>query len=720
MAGREYPLERTRNIGIMAHIDAGKTTLTERILYYTGVNYKIGDTHEGTATMDWMEQEQERGITITSAATTCHWTLEEKTKVKPGAEEHRINIIDTPGHVDFTVEVERSLRVLDGAVGVFCAKGGVEPQSENVWRQADTYNVPRMAFINKMDILGANFYGAVDQIKTRLGKNAICLQLPIGKENDFQGIIDLFEMQAYIYNDDKGDDITVTDIPDDMKDEAELYHSELVEKICELDDDLMMMYLEGEEPSVDEMKAVLRKATCECTAVPVCCGSAYRNKGVQKLLDAILEFMPAPTDIPAIKGTDMDGNEVERHSSDDEPFAALAFKIMADPFVGKLAFFRVYSGTLNSGSYVLNATKGKKERVGRILQMHANKREELDKVYSGDIAAAVGFKATATGDTICDEQHPVILESMEFPEPVIELAIEPKTKAGQGKMGEALAKLAEEDPTFRAHTDQETGQTIIAGMGELHLEIIVDRLLREFKVEANVGAPQVAYKEAFTKAVEVDSKYAKQSGGRGQYGHCKVKFEPLEANCDKFDYDPKANILINDPPTLLFESTVVGGAIPKEYIPAVGEGIQEAAQAGILAGFPVLGVHATVYDGSYHEVDSSEMAFHIAGSMAFKDAMAKAGAVLLEPIMKVEVTMPEEYMGDVIGDINSRRGRIEGMDDIGGGKIVRGFVPLAEMFGYSTDLRSKTQGRGNYSMFFEKYEQVPKSVQEKIIANKAK
>jgi len=720
LAGREYPLERTRNIGIMAHIDAGKTTLTERILYYTGVNYKIGDTHEGTATMDWMEQEQERGITITSAATTCHWTLEEKTKVKPGAEEHRINIIDTPGHVDFTVEVERSLRVLDGAVGVFCAKGGVEPQSENVWRQADTYNVPRMAFINKMDILGANFYGAVDQIKTRLGKNAICLQLPIGKENDFQGIIDLFEMQAYIYNDDKGDDITVTDIPDDMKDEAELYHSELVEKICELDDDLMMMYLEGEEPSVDEMKAVLRKATCECTAVPVCCGSAYRNKGVQKLLDAILEFMPAPTDIPAIKGTDMDGNEVERHSSDDEPFAALAFKIMADPFVGKLAFFRVYSGTLNSGSYVLNATKGKKERVGRILQMHANKREELDKVYSGDIAAAVGFKATATGDTICDEQHPVILESMEFPEPVIELAIEPKTKAGQGKMGEALAKLAEEDPTFRAHTDQETGQTIIAGMGELHLEIIVDRLLREFKVEANVGAPQVAYKEAFTKAVEVDSKYAKQSGGRGQYGHCKVKFEPLEANCDKFDYDPKANILINDPPTLLFESTVVGGAIPKEYIPAVGEGIQEAAQAGILAGFPVLGVHATVYDGSYHEVDSSEMAFHIAGSMAFKDAMAKAGAVLLEPIMKVEVTMPEEYMGDVIGDINSRRGRIEGMDDIGGGKIVRGFVPLAEMFGYSTDLRSRTQGRGNYSMFFEKYEQVPKSVQEKIIANKAK
>jgi elongation factor G len=704
----------------MAHIDAGKTTLTERILYYTGVNYKIGDTHEGTATMDWMEQEQERGITITSAATTCHWTLEKETKPMPGALEHRINIIDTPGHVDFTVEVERSLRVLDGAVGVFCAKGGVEPQSENVWRQADTYNVPRMAFINKMDILGANFYGAVEQIRTRLGKNAIVLQLPIGKEDEFKGIIDLFEMKAYIYNDDKGDNITVTDDLGDMKDDAELYRSELIEKICELDDDLMMMYLEGEEPSVEEMKKVLRKATCECAAIPVCCGSAYRNKGVQKLLDAILEYMPAPTDIPPIKGTDLEGNEVVRHSSDDEPFSALAFKIMADPFVGKLAFFRVYSGTMNSGSYVLNATKDKKERVGRILQMHANKRAELEKVYSGDIAAAVGFKFTGTGDTICDEQHPVILESMEFPEPVIELAIEPKTKAGQGKMGEALAKLAEEDPTFRAHTNQETGQTIIAGMGELHLEIIVDRLLREFKVEANVGAPQVAYKEAFTKAVEVDSKYAKQSGGRGQYGHCKVKFEPMEANCEKFDFDPKANILINDPPTLLFESTVVGGAIPKEYIPAVGEGIQEAAQAGILGGFPVLGVHATVYDGSYHEVDSSEMAFHIAGSMAFKDAMAKAAPVLLEPIMKVEVTMPEEYMGDVIGDLNSRRGRVEGMDDIGGGKIVRAFVPLSEMFGYSTDLRSKTQGRGNYSMFFEKYEPVPKNVQEKVLAAKAK
>ncbi len=720
MAGREYPLERTRNIGIMAHIDAGKTTLTERILYYTGVNYKIGDTHEGTATMDWMEQEQERGITITSAATTCHWTLEKETKPMEGALEHRINIIDTPGHVDFTVEVERSLRVLDGAVGVFCAKGGVEPQSENVWRQADTYNVPRMAFINKMDILGANFYGAVEQIRTRLGKNAIILQLPIGKEDDFKGIIDLFEMKAYIYNDDKGDDITVTDDLGDMKDDAELYRAELIEKICELDDDLMMMYLEGEEPSVEDMKKVLRRATCECTAVPVCCGSAYRNKGVQKLLDAILEYMPAPTDIPAIKGVDLEGNEIERHSSDEEPFSALAFKIMADPFVGKLAFFRVYSGTMNAGSYVLNATKDKKERVGRILQMHANKRAELDKVYSGDIAAAVGFKFTTTGDTICDEQHPVILESMEFPEPVIELAIEPKTKAGQGKMGEALAKLAEEDPTFRAHTNPETGQTIIAGMGELHLEIIVDRLLREFKVEANVGAPQVAYKEAFTKAVEVDSKYAKQSGGRGQYGHCKVRFEPVEANCEKFEVDPKANVLINDPPVLLFESTVVGGAIPKEYIPAVGEGIQEAAQAGILGGFPVLGIHANVFDGSFHEVDSSEMAFHIAGSMAFKDAMQKASPVLLEPIMKVEVTMPEEYMGDVIGDLNSRRGRVEGMEDIGGGKMVKAFVPLAEMFGYSTDLRSRTQGRGNYSMFFEKYEPVPKNVQDKVLSAKAK
>ena len=700
MAGREYPLERTRNIGIMAHIDAGKTTLTERILYYTGVNYKIGDTHEGTATMDWMEQEEERGITITSAATTCHWTLEENCKPKKGALEHRINIIDTPGHVDFTVEVERSLRVLDSAVGVFCAKGGVEPQSENVWRQADTYNVPRMAFINKMDIMGADFYGAVDQIKTRLGKNAIPIQLPIGKEDDFKGIIDLMEMKAYIYNDEKGEDIDIIDIPEDMKDDAELYHTDMVEKICEADDDLMMAYLDGEEPSVEDLKRVLREGTCNCTMVPVCCGTAYRNKGVQKLLDAIIEYLPAPTDVEAIKGQDLEGNEVEVPASDDAPFAALAFKIMTDPFVGKLAFFRVYAGTMNSGSYILNATKGKKERVGRILQMHANKRQELDKVYSGDIAAAVGFKFTTTGDTICDEQHPVILESMEFPDPVIELAIEPKTKAGQGKMAEALAKLAEEDPTFRAHTDQETGQTIIAGMGELHLEIIVDRLLREFKVEANVGAPQVAYKESFTKAVDIDSKYAKQSGGRGQYGHCKVRFEPMDVNGEE---------------TFKFDSEVVGGAIPKEYIPAVGAGIEEASKAGILGGFPVVGVHATVYDGSYHEVDSSEMAFKVAGSLAFKDAMKKADPALLEPIMKVDVTMPEEYMGDVIGDINSRRGRIEGMEDVGGGRIVHGFVPLSEMFGYSTDLRSRTQGRGNYSMFFDHYEKVPKNVQEKIL-----
>ena len=684
----------------MAHIDAGKTTLTERILYYTGVNYKIGDTHEGTATMDWMEQEQERGITITSAATTCHWTLEENCKPKKGALEHRINIIDTPGHVDFTVEVERSLRVLDSAVGVFCAKGGVEPQSENVWRQADTYNVPRMAFINKMDIMGADFYGAVDQIKTRLGKNAIPIQLPIGKEDDFKGIIDLMEMKAYIYNDEKGEDIDIIDIPEDMKDDAELYHTDMVEKICEADDDLMMAYLDGEEPSVEDLKRVLREGTCNCTMVPVCCGTAYRNKGVQKLLDAIIEYLPAPTDVEAIKGQDLEGNEVEVPASDDAPFAALAFKIMTDPFVGKLAFFRVYAGTMNSGSYILNATKGKKERVGRILQMHANKRQELDKVYSGDIAAAVGFKFTTTGDTICDEQHPVILESMEFPDPVIELAIEPKTKAGQGKMAEALAKLAEEDPTFRAHTDQETGQTIIAGMGELHLEIIVDRLLREFKVEANVGAPQVAYKESFTKAVDIDSKYAKQSGGRGQYGHCKVRFEPMDVNGEE---------------TFKFDSEVVGGAIPKEYIPAVGAGIEEASKAGILGGFPVVGVHATVYDGSYHEVVSSEMAFKVAGSLAFKDAMKKADPALLEPIMKVDVTMPEEYMGDVIGDINSRRGRIEGMEDVGGGRIVHGFVPLSEMFGYSTDLRSRTQGRGNYSMFFDHYEKVPKNVQEKIL-----
>ena len=700
MAGREYPLDRTRNIGIMAHIDAGKTTLTERILYYTGVNYKIGETHDGASTMDWMEQEQERGITITSAATTCHWTLEDHHKPKAGALEHRINIIDTPGHVDFTVEVERSLRVLDGAVGVFDAKAGVEPQSENVWRQADTYNVPRMAFINKMDKMGADFFMSVQTIIDRLGKNAIPVQIPIGKEDDFIGLVDLFEMEAYYYKDDKGEDIEITEIPDDLKDLAEEWHNNLVEKICELDDDLLEKYLEGEEPTIDELKKVLRKGTIACEAVPVYCGSAYKNKGVQKMLDGVIEFMPAPTDIPDITGVDDEGNEVVRRSSDDEPFAALAFKIMSDPFVGKLAFFRVYSGTLNSGSYVLNATKGKKERVGRILQMHANKRSELDKVYSGDIAAAVGFKITTTGDTICDEKNPVILESMEFPEPVIELAIEPKTKNDQGKMGEALAKLAEEDPTFRAHTDQETGQTIIAGMGELHLEVIVDRLLREFNVEANVGAPQVAYKETITKEVNIDSKYAKQSGGRGQYGHCKVIFTPMDPN-GEVPYE--------------FESTVVGGAIPKEYIPAVDEGIQEAARAGILAGFPVLGVHANCYDGSYHEVDSSEMAFHIAGSMAFKDAMKKGDAVLLEPIMKVEVTMPEEYMGDVIGSLNAKRGQIEGMDDIGGGKIVRAYVPLAEMFGYSTELRSSTQGRGNYSMFFERYEKCPKNVQDKVL-----
>ena len=688
----------------MAHIDAGKTTLTERILYYTGVNYKIGETYEGTATMDYMAQEQERGITITSAATTCHWTLQEQCKAKEGALEHRINIIDTPGHVDFTVEVERSLRVLDGAVGVFDAKGGVEPQSENVWRQADTYHVPRMAFVNKMDIMGADFENTVSEIGTKLGKNAVVIQLPIGKEDYFQGLIDLFEMKAYIYNDAKGEDISVIDIPEDMRDDAQLAHDEMVEKLVEFDDDLMMMYLDGEEPDTASLKAALRKATITNQAVPVCCGSAHQNKGIQKLLDAVIEYMPAPTDVPDIKGTDMDGNEIVRHSSDEEPFSALAFKIMTDQFVGRLAFVRVYSGTLKSGSYIFNATKGKKERVGRILQMHADKRSELDQIYAGDIAAIVGFRATSTGDTICDEQHPVILESMEFPEPVIQLAIEPKTKAGQGKMGEALAKLAEEDPTFRAYTDNETGQTIIAGMGELHLEIIVDRLLREFKVEANVGAPHVAYKEGFSKAVDVDSKYAKQSGGRGQYGHCKVHFEPMDANGEEL---------------FKFESTVVGGAIPKEYIPAVGAGIEEAAKAGILGGYPVLGIHATVYDGSYHEVDSSEMAFHIAGSMAFKEAMRKADPVLLEPIMKVEVTMPEEYMGDIIGDLNSRRGRVQGMEDIGGGKMVKALVPLAEMFGYSNDLRSKkTQGRGNYSMFFERYEPTPKNITDKVLNKK--
>ena len=701
MAQREYPLDRTRNIGIIAHIDAGKTTLTERILYYTGVNYKIGETHDGTATMDYMEQEQERGITITSAATTCHWTVQEHGKKKPGALEHRINIIDTPGHVDFTVEVERSLRVLDGAVGVFDAKNGVEPQSENVWRQADTYNVPRIAFINKMDIVGANFFADIDQIRDRLGKNPICINIPIGAEDQYEGLIDLFEMKAYYFRGDNGADEDTEEIPAELADQAKEYHDKMVEQIVELDDDLMEKFLEGEAVSDEELKAALRKGTIECKAVPVCCGTAYRNKGVQKLMDAVVEYLPSPVDVPDVEGTDEDGNPDTRKSSDEAPFSALAFKIIADPFVGKLAFFRVYSGTMKAGSYILNSTKGKKERVGRIMQMHANKRIELDEVFSGDIAAAVGFKDTTTGDTICDEQHPIILESMEFPDPVIELAIEPKTKAGQTKLGEALQKLAEEDPTFRAHTNTETGQTIIAGMGELHLEIIVDRLLREFKVEANVGAPQVAYKEAFTKAVDVESKYARQSGGRGQYGHCKVKFEPMDANGEEL---------------YKFDNEVVGGAIPKEFIQPISDGIEEAMKAGSLGGFPVVGVHAVVYDGSYHEVDSSEMAFHIAGSMAFKDAMSKAAPTLLEPIMKVEVTMPEEYMGDVIGDINSRRGRVEGMDDIGGGKMVKAYVPLAEMFGYATDLRSKTQGRGNYSMFFEKYEPVPKNVQEKVLS----
>ena len=686
---REYSLENTRNIGIMAHIDAGKTTLTERILFYTGKNHKLGETHDGTATMDWMEQEQERGITITSAATTCFW------------KGNRINIIDTPGHVDFTVEVERSLRVLDGAVGVFCAKGGVEPQSENVWRQADQYNVPRMAFVNKMDIMGANFFNAVQMMKDRLKANAVPVQLPIGKEDDFQGVIDLFKMKAFLYEDKDGQVIDEEDIPADMQDLAEEYRAAMIEAIVELDDDLTMKYLEGEEITTEELKAVLRKGVCGCEIVPVFCGSSYRNKGVQLLLDGVVEYMPAPTDVPAIEGTKMDSEEKDvRHSSDEEPFSALAFKIMTDPFVGKLAFFRVYSGTANSGSYVLNATKNKKERLGRILQMHANKRQEIDVVYSGDIAAAVGLKFTTTGDTLCDEQHPIILESMVFPEPVISVAIEPKTKAGQEKMGIALAKLAEEDPTFRTHTDPDSGQTIISGMGELHLEIIVDRLLREFKVEANVGAPQVAYKEAITKAVDVQGKFVRQSGGRGQYGDCRVRFSPMDPNSDK---------------TYEFVNAIVGGAIPKEYIPAVDEGIQEAMASGTLAGFPVLGIKAECYDGSYHEVDSSEMAFHIAGSMAFKEAMRKGDPTLLEPIMKVDVTVPEEYMGDVIGDINSRRGRIEGMESVNGSQVIHGFVPLSEMFGYATDLRSKTQGRGNHSMFFDHYEPVPKSVREKIL-----
>ena len=689
MADREFPLARTRNIGIMAHIDAGKTTLTERILFYTGRNYKIRDTHEGTATMDWMEQEQERGITITSAATTCHWN------------NNRINIIDTPGHVDFTVEVERSLRVLDGAVCVFCAKGGVEPQSETVWRQADNYNVPRMAFVNKMDIMGADFYNVIDMMKDRLGCTPVPLELPIGSEQDYVGNIDLLNMKALIYKDDVGKVIEEQEIPADMLEKAEEYRTNLLESVAELDEDLMEKYLGGEELSIDEIKAAIRKGCISCEIVPVFCGSAYRNKGVQALLDGVVDYMPAPTDIPSIKGTDpKTGEEVERHSSDTEPFAALAFKIMNDPFVGKLAFFRVYSGTLDSGSYVYNSVKGKRERIGRILQMHANHRQEIERVYSGDIAAAVGLKFTTTGDTICDEDNEVVLESMVFPEPVISVAIEPKTKAGRDKMGIALAKLAEEDPTFKTYTNPETGDTIISGMGELHLEIIVDRLLREFKVEANVGKPQVAYRETFLKAVDVEGKFVRQSGGRGQYGHCKVRFYPIGT-------DPEHSYE--------FVNSVVGGAIPKEYIPAIDKGIQEAMQSGILGGYPVVGVKAEVYDGSYHDVDSSEMAYQIAGSMAFKEAMKKGDAVLLEPIMKVTVTVPEEYMGDVIGDINSRRGRIEGMEPRNGVEVIHSYVPLAEMFGYSTDLRSNTQGRGNYVMEVDHYEQCPKSVQEKVL-----
>ena len=689
MAKRAFPLEKTRNIGIMAHIDAGKTTLTERILFYTGRNYKIGDTHEGTATMDWMEQEQERGITITSAATTCHW------------DDNRINIIDTPGHVDFTVEVERSLRVLDGAVCVFCAKGGVEPQSETVWRQADNYNVPRMAFVNKMDIMGADFYNVLQMMRDRLGCNPVAMHLPIGAESDFVGTIDLMKMKAFIYEDDLGKEVGESEIPENMKEKANEYRQMMIEAIAETDEDLMMLYLEGEEIANDQLMAALRKACIACAIIPVFCGSAYRNKGVQKLLDGVIEYMPAPTDIAAIKGVDPDtGEEVEKHSSDEEPFAALAFKIMNDPFVGRLAFFRVYSGTLDSGTYVYNSTKGKKERVGRILQMHANHREEIEKVYAGDIAAAVGFKLTTTGDTICDEDHEVVLESMVFPEPVIEVAIEPKTKAGRDKMGMSLAKLAEEDPTFKTYTNEETGQTIIAGMGELHLEIIVDRLLREFKVEANVGAPQVSYKETFRKDVDVEGKFVRQSGGRGQYGHCKVRFYPIPTDADN-NYE--------------FVNSTVGGSIPREYIPAIDKGIQQAMLSGILGGYPVLGVKAEVYDGSYHDVDSSEMAYQIAGSMAFKEAMRKGDAVLLEPIMKVTISVPEEYMGDVIGDVNSRRGRIEGMEARSGVQVIHSFVPLAEMFGYATDLRSRSQGRGTYVMEVDHYEPCPKSIQEKVL-----
>ena len=691
---RQYPLEKTRNIGIMAHIDAGKTTTTERILYYTGVNYKIGETHEGTATMDWMEQEQERGITITSAATTCYWKGS-----KEQFPQTRINIIDTPGHVDFTVEVERSLRVLDGSVTVMCAKGGVEPQSETVWRQADHYHVPRMIYVNKMDITGADFYHVLDMVHDRLKCNAVPIQLPVGKEDTFKGIIDLVEMNADMYYDQLGKDMRVEPIPEDMMDLAKEYREKLLDAVSMFDDEIMEMYLEGQEIPTDKIRKAIRQATVAVEMVPVVCGSSYRNKGVQKLLDAIVDYMPAPTDIPAIKGTNPKTDEEEdRHPSDDEPFSALAFKIMTDPYVGRLCFFRVYSGTLNTGSAVLNATKGKRERVGRLLQMHANHREDIETVYSGDIAAAVGLKNTTTGDTLCDEKHPIILESMEFPEPVIRVAIEPKTKAGQEKMGVALMKLAEEDPTFKTYTDEETGQTIIAGMGDLHLEIIVDRLLREFKVEANVGAPQVAYKETITKAVDQDTKYARQSGGKGQYGHVKIHVEPNESGKG---YE--------------FVNATVGGSVPKEYIPAVDAGIQGAMLAGVLAGYPVVDVKVTLYDGSYHEVDSSELAFKIAGSMAFKEACQKADPVVLEPIMKVCIIVPDEYMGDVIGDVTSRRGTISGLTQRSGAQQIDCFVPLSEMFGYATDLRSRTQGRGQYTMEPSHYIEIPKSIQEKII-----
>ena len=682
---RNFPLERTRNIGIMAHIDAGKTTTTERILFYTGRTHKIGETHEGASQMDWMEQEKERGITITSAATTTTW------------KDHRINIIDTPGHVDFTVEVERSLRVLDGSVAVFCAKGGVEPQSENVWRQAETYKVPRIAFVNKMDILGANFYNVVEMMKDRLGSNAVPVQLPIGKEDTFQGIIDLVKMDAIIYEDDLGTVMDETEIPADMKEIAAEWREKLVEAVAETDEELMMKYLEGEEFTEEEIKAAIRKATIACEMNPVFCGTAYRNKGVQPVIDAVIDYLPAPTDIPAIKGVLPDGTEAERHASDEEPFSALAFKIMTDPFVGKLAFFRVYSGTLESGSYVLNATKNKRERIGRILQMHANTRQEITEVYAGDIAAAVGLKDTTTGDTLCDPNNAIILESMEFPEPVIDVAIEPKSKAAQEKMGTALQKLAEEDPTFRVRTDEETGQTIIGGMGELHLEIIVDRLLREFKVEAYVGAPQVAYRETITKPVDVEYKYSKQSGGRGQYGHVKLRVTPQE---------PGAGYV--------FENKTVGGSVPKEYVGPTDMGIQGAMQAGVVAGYPVVDVAVELYDGSYHEVDSSEMAFKMAGSMAMKEALKKGDSVLLEPYFKVEVVTPEEYMGDVMGGINSKRGLIQGMEARAGAQVINAFVPLSEMFGYSTELRSTTQGRATYTMIFDHYEQVPAGVAKKI------